>query len=105
MDSPPTTATPTTAAPTVPPAAVPPTGTAGSVFPGEGLAPDTTGSAESTSGRPDSRLFDQTNGLVDTEGDSDGTALSDTASAAEREQERPTGPGVVPPAGGSLGQH
>ncbi len=78
-----------------PPAAVPPTGTAGSVFPGEGLGHD----------RPDAKPFDQTNGLVDTEGDSDGTALSDTASEAERRARTEGGPGTLPPAGGSLGQH
>lgn len=93
-DVPLTTATPTT---------VPPTGTAGSVFPGEGQAQDATHSVNEAGGRPDARPFDQTNGLVDTEGDSDGTAASDTESAAEREAAATRG--TVPPAGGSLGQH
>jgi hypothetical protein len=39
------------------------------------------------------------------EGDSDETALSDTASEAERRARTEGGPGTVPPAGGSLGQH
>ncbi|MBT2514988.1 SRPBCC family protein [Arthrobacter sp. ISL-30] len=60
------------------------------------------------------RPFDQTNDLVDTSGDSDETAASDTRSAAERERSRndeagviPPGaaipPGAIPPAGGSAG--
>jgi len=83
---------------------VPPTGTAGSVFPGEGIPGDATRPGDETVGRSDAKLFDQTNGLADTEGDSDETALSDTSSAAERERTE-RGPGPVPPAGGSLGQH
>lgn len=94
--------TPATAGP---PTTVPPTGTAGSVFPGEGTARDVTGPADGTAGRSDAKLFDQTNGLVDVEGDSDGTAASDTASAADRERGVDRGPGPIPPAGGSPGQH
>lgn len=90
---------------TTPPGAVPPTGTAGSVFPGEGLAQDTTRSANDTVDRSDAKPFDQTNGLVDTDGESDGTSLSDTTSAGERERGLGDRPGPVPPAGGSLGQH
>jgi uncharacterized membrane protein len=67
-----------------------------------------TGAGYST-GTPSDRInstFDQTNGLADTSGDSDGTALSDTRSAAERDDDDltdgrgglppvpPTGPGV-----------
>lgn len=89
----------------VPPTAVPPTGTAGSVFPGEGLAQDTPQSANET-GRPsDAGPFDQTNGLASTEGESDGTAVGDTLSEADRERSRNGGPGPVPPIGGGLGQH
>jgi hypothetical protein len=94
-----------------PPASVPPTGTSGSVFPGEGLRPggglghDTDPAASDVGGRSDSKPFDQTNGLVDTEGDSDGTAVSDTRSAAERDAEIERSSGPVPPTGGSLGQH
>ncbi|MFF1832150.1 SRPBCC family protein [Paenarthrobacter sp. NPDC058040] len=75
---------------------------------------------------PTTHPFDQTNGLADEfEGDSDGTAASDTHSEAERSDEDESGagvtdgdttdgatgpegkrgPGAVPPLGGSLGQH
>lgn len=90
---------------TTPPASVPPTGTAGSVFPGEGLPQDTPPPADAMVGRSDAKPFDQTNGLVDTAGESDGTALSDTTSEGERERGLGDRPGPVPPAGGSLGQH
>lgn len=46
--------------------------------------------------RPLGEPFDQTNGLVDTEGDSDGLAASDTRSAAERDDDDQTG-GFIPP--------
>ena len=64
-------------------------------------------SADTGSALSDERIakpFDQTNGLVDFEGDSDETAASDTRSAAERrdEEERDGG---LPPAAGGLGQH
>ncbi|MBT2519408.1 SRPBCC family protein [Arthrobacter sp. ISL-28] len=49
--------------------------------------------------------FDQTNDLIDDEGDSDETAASDTLSAADRDEAADRGPGGIPPAGGSLGQH
>ncbi|WP_445153478.1 SRPBCC family protein [Arthrobacter sp. Hor0625] len=105
--------------PAVPPAtprpeattAVPPTGTTGSVFPDEGLGHDAgperdaAGTTRAPDTRPAGKPFDQTNGLVDTEGDSDETALSDTASEAERRARTEGGPGALPPAGGSLGQH
>jgi uncharacterized membrane protein len=85
--------------------AVPPTGTAGSVFPGEGLAQGANRPGNESVGRSDAKPFDQTNGLVDTEGDSDETALGDTLSEAGRERRTGGGPGTVLPAGGSLGQH
>ena len=88
----------------VPPTAVPPTGTAGSVFPGEGLSQGASYPGDVTGDRSEARPFDQTNGLVDTEGDSDGTAVSDTSSEADRKRGREGGPGPVPPVGG-LGQH
>lgn len=91
--------------PATPAATMPPTGTTGSVFPGEGLAQDTTRPANDTASRSDAKPFDQTNGLVDTAGESDGTALSDTTSAGERERGHGDRPGPVPPVGGGLGQH
>ncbi|MDQ0755227.1 SRPBCC family protein [Arthrobacter sp. B3I4] len=102
---PPTTAQPAT------PSTVPPTGTSGSVFPDEGLgqgdalAHDAALTGEGTGRRSDAKPFDQTNGLVDIEGDSDGTAQSDTASEAERRAGTGGVTGTLPPAGGSLGQH
>ncbi|MBG0741081.1 SRPBCC family protein [Paeniglutamicibacter antarcticus] len=50
--------------------------------------------------------FDQTNSLIDTGGDSDGTAESDTKSVADRE-DADTGTGVFPPRlpGGNVSGH
>ena len=86
---------------------LPPTGTSGSVFPPAGTASGTgVGTAEPLADRTATHPFDQTNGLVDAEGDSDGTAASDTLSAAEREAKSNKGPGTVPPnlAAGNTGQ-
>ncbi|MGO4252958.1 SRPBCC family protein [Paenarthrobacter sp. TAF1] len=52
---------------------------------------------------PINHPFDQTNGLADVDGDSDGTAESDTRSKAERRDG--DDPGAIPPLGGALGQH
>lgn len=52
---------------------------------------------------PINHPFDQTNGLADVDGDSDGTAESDTRSKAERRDG--DDPGAIPPLGGTLGQH
>ena len=46
--------------------------------------------------------FDQTNGLVDFEGESDETAEGEIQSAAERRRERR---GYLPPIDGNMGQH
>lgn len=51
---------------------------------------------------PVTHVFDQTNGLVDLEGDSDETADSDTRSAAERQKDEERGPGFIPPQSGWL---
>lgn len=85
--------------------AVPPTGTAGSVFPDEGVHPSALPASEQTVGRSEAKPFDQTNGLIDTEGDSDGTAASDSTGAADRVTGVERAPGPIPPTGGSLGQH
>ncbi|WP_434616444.1 SRPBCC family protein [Arthrobacter sp. A5] len=56
----------------------------------------------------DAHPFDQTNGLIDVGGDSDGTAESDTKSVADREDDIDTGSRVLPPnlPGGNVsGQH
>jgi hypothetical protein len=88
-----------------PPPTTPRAGTAASVSTGEGASRHLASTADETAGRPDAKPFDQTNGLAETDGDSDGTAVSDTASTAERERGLGDRPGLVPPAGGSLGQH
>lgn len=95
-----TTTTAPVSEPTVP--AIPPTNASGYVEPAQAASTGDAGSALS-----DERIakpFDQTNGLVDFEGDSDETAASDTRSAAERRDEE-NRDGGLPPAAGSLGQH
>ena len=86
---------------------LPPTGTSGSVFPPAGTASGSgVGTAEPLADRAATHPFDQTNGLVDAAGDSDGTAASDTRSAADREDKSDKGPGTIPPnlAAGNTGQ-
>ncbi|MET3904319.1 SRPBCC family protein [Paenarthrobacter sp. 4246] len=46
---------------------------------------------------PVTHPFDQTNGLANIDGDSDGTADSDTLSAAERKRRDDNPPGYIPP--------
>lgn len=84
---------------------VPPTGTTGSVFPGESVPEEPARVTGNGLDRANAGLFDQTNGLVDTNGESDGSALGDTASAVERERGTEKGPGPVPPMGGTSGLH
>lgn len=82
------------------------TGTAD--FPGATAGTGAAGAAVGGSALSDDAIahpFDQTNGLIDDEGDSDETAASDTLSAADRDEAADRGPGAVPPAGGTLGQH
>jgi len=86
---------------------IPPTGTSGAVFPPAGTTSGTGVTAgEPLADRAATHPFDQTNGLVDVEGDSDETAASDTRSAAEREERADKGPGTIPPnlAAGNTGQ-
>ncbi|MFK4637856.1 SRPBCC family protein [Paenarthrobacter histidinolovorans] len=80
-----------------PEAGMPASGTAAST--GAAAAPDSTPVID-----PATHVFDQTNGLVDLEGDSDETADSDTRSAAERKDDEGRGPGFIPPLGGLPGQ-
>ncbi|TAP41855.1 SRPBCC family protein [Arthrobacter sp. S39] len=47
--------------------------------------------------------FDQTNGLVDSEGESGGTAEGENYSAAERKNQEGRNEGYIPPMGGNLG--
>ncbi|BCW60221.1 hypothetical protein StoSoilB20_35680 [Arthrobacter sp. StoSoilB20] len=52
---------------------------------------------------PITHPFDQTNGLADVDGDSDGTSESDTRSAAERnDDDHGPGLGFIPPQSGGL---
>lgn len=81
-------------------------GTAADTVPGEAVGGGTaagTGSAltDETVAHP----FDQTNGLIDDEGDSDETIASDTRSAADRAESADRAPGTIPPLGGTSGQH
>lgn len=87
--------------PITPVATPPAAGTAGAAV---------TGGTSSAGGSPltDETIahpFDQTNGLIDDEGDSDETAASDTRSAADRAENADRAPGTVPPIAGNPGQH
>jgi carbon monoxide dehydrogenase subunit G len=93
-----------TATPAVTPVYTETVGTAGTAgMPGTAPATgaDSSALADETIAHP----FDQTNGLIDDDGDSDETAASDTKSAADRDETADRGPGTVPPMGGNLGQH
>jgi carbon monoxide dehydrogenase subunit G len=69
------------------------------------VATDTTGTGSALTDETIAHPFDQTNGLIDDEGDSDETAASDTQSAADRAERADRGPGTIPPLGGTSGQH
>lgn len=97
------TRTATTPVSETPVSAVPPADAAGYVEPA-GAAGSTSGTGSALSDERIAKPFDQTNGLVDFEGDSDETADSDTRSAAERRNEQ-NREGGLPPAAGTLGQH
>ena len=58
------------------------------------------GSAAVGTDRAPGQPFDQTNGLVDFEGESDGTAEGEIRSAAERREDKE--PGTIPPLGGNV---
>lgn len=93
-----------TATPAVTPVYTETVGTAGT--PGvTGTAPVTSADSSALADETIAHPFDQTNGLIDDDGDSDETAASDTQSAAERDETADRGPGTVPPMGGNLGQH
>ncbi|WP_347782636.1 hypothetical protein [Paenarthrobacter nicotinovorans] len=68
-----------------------------------GAAPAVEASREAPEVDPITHPFDQTNGLADVDGDSDGTAESDTRSAAERnDDDHGPGLGFIPPQSGGL---
>lgn len=72
---------------------------------------DTTAAAGSTGSVADlgndriGHAFDQTNGLVDIEGESDETVEGENLSAGERRERGARDDGGLPPVGGNLGQH
>jgi carbon monoxide dehydrogenase subunit G len=74
-------------------------------------AAGTTGTSGSVADLDDSRIghpFDQTNGLVDTAGESDDTVAGENLSAAERDRgdnDLRRDDGGLPPVSGNLGQH
>jgi hypothetical protein len=74
-------------------------------------AAGTTGTSGSVADLDDSRIghpFDQTNGLVDTAGESDDTVAGENLSAAERDRDDNDlrrDDGGLPPVSGNLGQH
>ncbi|MGC0236265.1 SRPBCC family protein [Arthrobacter nitrophenolicus] len=66
------------------------------------------GSTGSVADLGDDRIghaFDQTNGLVDTTGESDETIEGENLSAGERREDDRRPDGGLPPVGGNLGQH
>jgi hypothetical protein len=83
---------------------------AGETGAGEGRVGDT-GVGDSGVGNigavgPENRYahpFDQTNGMVDVEGESDETADGEIRSAAERKNDEKRGDGFIPPMGGNMG--
>lgn len=89
--------------------------TTGSAYPGTGTtdttAPGTTSGAGSTGSVADlgddriGHAFDQTNGLVDTTGQSDDTVAGENLSAGERREDDSNADGGLPPVGGNLGGH
>ncbi|BCW20635.1 SRPBCC family protein [Microbacterium sp. NPDC089318] len=85
-------------------------GVTGSGVTGAGAAGTTAaaGSDGSVADLGDDRIghpFDQTNGLVDTTGESDETAEGENLSAGERREDERRPDGGMPPVGGNLGQH
>ncbi|UUL77111.1 SRPBCC family protein [Pseudarthrobacter sp. Fe7] len=89
--------------------------TTGSAYPGTGTADTSTagttpaaGTSGSVADLDDGRIghpFDQTNGLVDTTGESDDTVEGENLSAGERRQDDHRADGGLPPVGGNLGGH
>jgi hypothetical protein len=90
----------------------PSTGTTGTGALGTGATTTGTTSAAGSTGSVadlgDDRIghaFDQTNGLVDTTGESDETLEGENLSAGERRESERRPDGGLPPVGGNLGQH
>lgn len=104
--------TPAAADETVTPAATGEPATVTPVTTDTTAAPERTtaagGSAGSVADLGNDRIghaFDQTNGLVDVEGESDETAEGENLSAGERRERGGRDDGGIPPVGGNLGTH
>ncbi len=89
---------------TAAPATGTPTPATGAGTAAAAVEPDTSATDTTPIVDPVTHPFDQTNGLADDNGDSDGTAESDTRSAAERKDDEDRGEGFIPPMGGLPGQ-
>jgi len=89
---------------TAAPATGTPTPATGAGTAATAVEPDTSATVTTPIVDPVTHPFDQTNGLADDDGDSDGTAESDTRSAAERGDDDGRGEGFIPPMGGLPGQ-
>ncbi|WP_457946658.1 SRPBCC family protein [Pseudarthrobacter sp. alpha12b] len=81
------------------------TGISGTTAAGTTSAAGTSGSLADLDDGRIGHTFDQTNGLVDTTGESDDTLEGENLSAGERRQDDRRTDGGLPPVGGNLGGH
>jgi hypothetical protein len=79
--------------------------TTGTTTTGTTAAAGSTGSVADLGDDRIGHAFDQTNGLVDTTGESDETLEGENLSAGERRENERRPDGGLPPVGGNLGQH
>ena len=100
----PVTVTPLTTDTTTTDATTGTTGT-GTTTTGTMAAAGSTGSVADLGDDRIGHAFDQTNGLVDTTGESDETLEGENLSAGERRENERRPDGGLPPVGGNLGQH
>jgi carbon monoxide dehydrogenase subunit G len=100
----PVTVTPLTTDTTTTDATTGTTGT-GTTTTGTMAAAGSTGSVADLGDDRIGHAFDQTNGLVDTTGESDETLEGENLSAGERRENEHRPDGGLPPVGGNLGQH
>jgi carbon monoxide dehydrogenase subunit G len=77
----------------------------GTTSTGTAAAAGSTGSVADLGDDRIGHAFDQTNGLVDTTGESDETLEGENLSAGERREDERRPDGGLPPVGGNLGQH
>ncbi|MCU1568565.1 MAG: cyclase [Pseudarthrobacter sp.] len=79
--------------------------TTGTTTTGTATAAGSTGTVADLGDDRIGHAFDQTNGLVDTTGESDETLEGENLSAGERRENERRPDGGLPPVGGNLGQH